>query len=171
MRLVSLAFLLAPLVSSAQGFIENRGQWPETVLYLAQTPEHPVWIVRDGFVADLRETETPPRLTSAEAGRVSLRRQGHVVHVRVAEPDPGARAEGHHLLPGRRHVLVGERPVTGIRAFEEVHVVTEAGEAVRYSLSARGLRATVSRESVLHVEGARLGGVTDGMVQVDGRDR
>lgn len=162
MRLLVFLLVAAPLVASAQ-FVENRGQWPEEVRFLAQTPDHAVWITRDGFTADLRSYEAPPVRDVAEAARATVRRRGFVVNVRVA----GAmdEAEPRDALPGRRHYVVGEEAVTGVRAYREVRVPTETG-AIRYSLSPRGLRATVEGEAALTVEGAPLADVAGGLVRV-----
>lgn len=90
-----LVFFLAPLAEAqlARGFVENRGQWPDEVLYLAQFDGHDLWLTRDALVYDFYETETLPeahgepnlRLGSLGVGddtRSARRRRGEVTEVR-----------------------------------------------------------------------------------------
>ncbi|MEM1056540.1 MAG: hypothetical protein AAGI52_13540 [Bacteroidota bacterium] len=169
-RALCLALLIVALPAAAQGFIENRGQWNPEVLYLAQTPEHAVWITHDGFVADLRTYEAPSVREVAEASAATVHRRGHVVRVRAEGAHLGTAVETVGVLPGQRHYFVGEEPVTGVRAVREVRIADEAGGAVRYSLTARGLRATVEGERALTVEGAEVVGGASGSVEVLGRE-
>lgn len=164
MRLLCLALLVAaPLAASAQGFIENRGQWDAEVLFLAQTPGYAVWITRDGFVADLRATETPRNPTIG----TRVHRHGHVVRVRAGGDRLGAVAEALDKQPGRRHYFLGATPVTDVRTYGRVRVPTRDG-AIRYTVTPRGLRATVEGGTALRTEGARLGAIVDGIVLLEG---
>ncbi|MEO1630227.1 MAG: hypothetical protein AAFU38_05580, partial [Bacteroidota bacterium] len=90
---------LGPTASAqlVQGFVENQGQWPAEVLYLAQLPGHDVWVTQDALVYDFYEVEQErPSTRVSPAGEdapVPQRRRGHVVEVWFSDgPDTERRA-------------------------------------------------------------------------------
>lgn len=62
--LLSVTTCVVAQIKVPTGFVPNRGQWQEDVLYGARTQGGNVWIVRDGFIVDSRSRTTDGQLSS-----------------------------------------------------------------------------------------------------------
>ncbi len=125
-------------------FVENRGQWPSEVRYLAQLSGANVWVTTGGLVYDLYRVTRPPEQpgapqeASAAREQADLRRQGHVVRVRFGSGGP-RRAEGRERRAGFFNYLLGARPerwATRVPGYAEV-VLSGVGEGVALRLRER----------------------------------
>ncbi len=99
----------APRTASDTGacFIENRGQWPEEVRFLARTPGMQTWVTNSAIVYDLYRIGPPSAVPSSEAAapgktgiEVSAIREGHSIRMqlggRAAEISPGQKLDEYH---------------------------------------------------------------------------
>lgn len=77
--------------ASGPAFIENRGQWPDDVLFLTHVEGGRAWVTRTGIVYDFFEVERDESAPSGPDGRTGPDLPGPR---RGAEPDDG-RVRGH----------------------------------------------------------------------------
>lgn len=117
----------APSFSAGPVFIENKGQWPAPVRYLARTEGMNAWVTDSGIVYDFYslvargedKRSSPPGLLSVLPPGLAPERleqpesagfRGHVVRMRFADAagravaDAGTRRRGHH------NYLIGDDP-------------------------------------------------------------
>ncbi|MDM7915912.1 MAG: hypothetical protein QUU85_11720, partial [Candidatus Eisenbacteria bacterium] len=127
-RLLALAVALTAFnASGAQdaasfpaGFIENRGQVNEVVLYYAAGPGATIYFTRDALVFDLRGPMTggewaPPQSSSA--------RRGCAVWARFEGAWVSPRVEARGELPGRHSFFLGSDPTrwrTDVPSYQEL---------------------------------------------------
>lgn len=123
-----LAFAL-PVQAQTNGFVENQGQWPEEVLFLARLPGQNVWVTREVLVYDFYEVEEKPheRENGPMFARGDLEREvrGHVVELRFDGRAPGTalRAMPGRALSTRLNYFIGNDPVrqaSNVPVYEEV---------------------------------------------------
>ena len=168
------ALLLAMLsfsgVAHAQwggAFVENRGQWPDSVLFQASLPDHTVWVMADGWMSDLREPFEPlsnqpaGRPTAGQASSAAVLpepaepRRAHALRFRwkAVGSSPTSRVQTHGESSYVLHFLKGPKPedhVTNVRSFDEVVIERAQGQALRFR--ARGGLLDVSLSETLTLE-------------------
>ncbi len=124
-------------------FIQNKGQWPDDVLYLARLSGLDAWITKSGVVYDHHtfvqnmEPDILLLLPDQERNRVELEntmRYGHVVKMAFEGSNPNAACRGNEQKPGYLNYLKGNEskkwvshvPVYGqievLQAFEGISV-------------------------------------------------
>jgi hypothetical protein len=152
--ILAIPGLISAAFPVSQGFIENRGQMDEGVLYYAKGPQASVYFTRDAVVLDLhgesesrngihqRDVTFPGPATRGEE-REPPSRRGCVIRIGFEGANPIPSVEGGRPLTTRYNYFLGEDPMRwrrGVQAFEEV----------RY----RGLWLDVNL--VFSVEGGRI---------------
>ena len=93
-------------------FIENRGQWPDEVAFLAQLGGVNVWITDTGLVYDFYEltlAADEPRPEASRLDREAMWRRGHVVRVQF-EGAQSPRAEGRGQRSTYHNYFLGNDP-------------------------------------------------------------
>lgn len=105
-------------------FIENRGQWPDDVGFLASLPGMNVWITADAIIYDFQEETRRPPSAILPADRSldrahGITRKGHVVAMRFAQPGGNDHAVGPRtgdLLAGpyRDMIFARRRAARGV---------------------------------------------------------
>ena len=124
-------------------FIENRGQWPEEVLYLIQFRGLNAWMTREGIVYDFYR-ETPVEATAESMDEApdipydnqripQYHREGHVVRMALVDARPLPHAEGEQRRSGRYNYFIGNDPdrwVTNVPLYRSV-VVNDIYPGVR----------------------------------------
>jgi len=116
-------FTLLAIVPTAQaqfedGFIENRGQWPDEVLYMAHLPGQTVWVTREALVFDFFDIVDATEASAVDApfhrrrdrlaepeGRV----RGHVVELHFEGGAVGVVSPGRELAT-RLNYFLGDDP-------------------------------------------------------------
>jgi hypothetical protein len=116
-------------VAVGHGFIENKGQWPDEVLFLYEAPGTAVWLTRDGIVID-RFSEAREEAVAPKRGTIprdllaaSTRVRGTVLRTRFMNRSASVSVEGRLPLSGTHNFLIGEsnsKSYTGARHFSEV---------------------------------------------------
>ena len=98
--------------SDGLAFVENRGQWPDDVLYLARLGGADVWVTRDGLVYDFYRIERAdgPRMDHAEAaGRDRRPRRARRRHALRGGPH-APRAEASARRAATHNYFLGDDP-------------------------------------------------------------
>ncbi len=98
-------------------FIENKGQWPEAVLFLARLGGLDVWITREGMNLNFFQWRALP-LAGGQGERLLVGRfrerdyevVGHRVILRLVGANASPRAEGRQNQPGYHNYLIGNDP-------------------------------------------------------------
>ncbi len=145
----SAAFALA-LADQPRFFIENKGQWPEEVLFLAPMDGFNVWITTNGATYDFYRLHEPPFPSSVAepvfpGERLSpSKRYGHVVKVIHEGAATSVFPKGSFPLPGYYNYFIGNDPrrwARFVRRYQEVVIdnVYE-GIAQRYYFDGGRLR-------------------------------
>ena len=126
-----LAFVPTVQAQLVSGFIENRGQWPDEVLYMARLSEQTVWVTREGIVYDFFEVEptnvvslagTPPRRGIERPADAEGHARGHVVALRFEGRSAGTVRPGM-TLPTRLNYFLGndaKRHARNVSVVEDV---------------------------------------------------
>jgi hypothetical protein len=112
------------------GFVENRGQWPDEVLYMAQLPGQTVWVTREALVYDFYEAQGRERTADPDdpLGRhernvnAAPRVRGHVVELRFDGGSPGVARAGRALTTRLNYFLGNDptRHATHVAVVDEV---------------------------------------------------
>ncbi len=109
-------------------FIENRGQWPDEVAFLARMDGADVWITSSGLVYDVYEYDVYEREISAGdypppgGARPDQAGRGRVVRARFVG-GRAARVEGRGKRPSYHNYLLGSDPAqwaTNVPLYDEV---------------------------------------------------
>ncbi|NNC83813.1 MAG: hypothetical protein HKN79_09555, partial [Flavobacteriales bacterium] len=76
-------YLLLGLSNQAQQFIENKGQWPDHVLFRAEIPEGHIYIEKVGITFDIRDVEQWSSISEAHHGHSAFpeRLNFHAYHM------------------------------------------------------------------------------------------
>ena len=115
-----------------RGFVENRGQWPDEVLFRVGGAALEGWFHADGFtitriVGEPAQATDRERITGATSPTADpplpLPTRGHAVRIRFEGAGEHTEVSGEATLPGEHHWLIGadpERHVRGVREHERV---------------------------------------------------
>ena len=86
------------------GFIPNRGQLPQEVLYYGTVPGGAVYLTRTAMILDTWESEG----ATHSVDESSVRRIGRAVWIRFPESNPAAALEGESPLKSRLNLFIGK---------------------------------------------------------------
>ena len=115
-------------------FIENNGQWPDEVLFLARLHGLNAWVTKTGVTYDhfkLSQIETSQNITylspreKKEAKRNNYFIQGHVVKFSFFHVNENPFAKGDKPSPTMRNYFLGNDPdkwATGVSLFGQVEI-------------------------------------------------
>ncbi|MBK7287361.1 MAG: hypothetical protein IPI95_09795, partial [Flavobacteriales bacterium] len=96
---------------SALRFIENRGQWPETVFFRAEMPEATLWCERGSLVIDRFDAGAIARLHAGNTGAyepdASRVIRHHALRLRFANATGPVRSEGIGVQGGAYNYFIG----------------------------------------------------------------
>ncbi|MCS6990517.1 MAG: SBBP repeat-containing protein [Chitinophagales bacterium] len=131
-------------------FIENKGQWPEEVLFFARYANLHVWITQRGAVLDFFELtgcetalEALPEESGETEGKTGMRK-GHVIRLEFVNTSGAERAEGRQPLQTRVNYIQGKDPegwVCDVRTYGEVYLANlYAGIGLRWYTQGSRLR-------------------------------
>src|SRR5690606_35993436 len=101
---------LAPGPTDGLAFAENRGQWPEAVLFQAHLGGATAWVTADGVTFDFHRAVTgEPAAPDTLGGAARVQREGHVVRMRF-EGGQARRAVGHGRKAAYHSYFLGSDP-------------------------------------------------------------
>lgn len=117
----------SPAFAMSSGFVENRGQVDDEVLYYAPGSGMTVYLTGDGIVLDLRA----PIESGGDGGGIAPRdpeapgpgSRAAAVRIRFADASPMMRAEARGELPARFNFFLGDDPVgwrVDVPCYEEI---------------------------------------------------
>lgn len=127
-------------------FIENKGQWPDEVLFLARLHGLNAWVTKTGVTYDhfkFSQIETNQNITylspreKKDAERNNYFIQGHVVKLSFIHGNENPFAKGDKLSPAMHNYFLGNNPdkwATGVSLFGQIQIeqVVEGISVVYY---------------------------------------
>ncbi|MES2382260.1 MAG: SBBP repeat-containing protein [Bacteroidota bacterium] len=122
-NVITLAFILITAIAYAQDidsnkklsynkqfFIENKGQWPDEVLFMTKTNGMDAWITKTGVVYDfyqLIENEKTSELTSEKGQQNFKDKKGHVVKFNLLQCNKNVIPEGKDKQEAYYNYFIG----------------------------------------------------------------
>lgn len=129
-------------------FVENKGQWPETVRFKADVPGATVWCERNALLIDRYDAREVHAAHAHEGGAPVCDRRPviphHVLRLHFTDGATSPRATGRDQQPGLHHFFLGNDPArwgSNARAFSTVEWSAIApGIALRLTTTSSGLK-------------------------------
>jgi len=114
-------FAHVPAPTAAYHFIQNKGQWPQPVLYCTELPQGWLFLEKDGFTYNFLETAYfNPEKAGSEPAKTPVTFKGHAFGVKFLGANPESIITPQNQQSGSRNYFIGNdarRWATGVNAF------------------------------------------------------
>ena len=114
------AFAHAPEPSRSYSFIQNKGQWPQPILYTTEVPQGWLFLEKDGFTYNFLEAAYFNPENRAPEPAKTPQFKGHAFQVKFLGANPESIIRPQNQQPGLRNYFIGNnarRWATGVNAF------------------------------------------------------